>query len=357
MKRPTRALKERQARIARYRARERKLRSTRKWTPPANRFVAPGELIRAPKKFDLVRGSGIEVVKFLRALAITVLVKRIPVRLDFRFTESFYPAGTILLFAEIDRVISLSELPKPVTLIDPRLRRPREVLKQIGIYEMTGDRCDVIPVREDVVYWKATKGLDQSGEKLAMLEVVAERVNKAHAKQLELSGAWRGVSEAVANSVEHAYKLPREDGFAGLPDTRWWMFTQLRDGIFTMAVCDLGCGYRATINQTLPEKFISELSAKFGQGNRDTFAIHSAMEYGRSGTRRSERGKGSRDAISVVQKHGRGELMILSNTGLMQYTFLGGKEVDQTRGALGIDIRGTIVWWKMPLKEVRNDNG
>jgi hypothetical protein len=344
-------------RIARYRARERLLRSGRKRIEPANRYVVPGEVIRAPTRFDVIRGSGREVVKFLRAVAHWVLVDEQPVKLDFRTTESFYPAGTILLYAELDRIVSLSKLPKPVTLMDPIARRPREVLKQIGIHEITKDRCDVIPEREDVVYWKATKGLNQSGEKLAMLEAVAGRVNKSHAKQLELSGAWRGVSEAVANSVEHAYKFARSDGFAGLPDTRWWMFTQLRHETFVMAVCDLGCGYRATIDQTLPEKFVSEVAARFGVANRDAVAIHTAMEYGRSGTRRSERGKGSRDALSVVQRHGAGELLILSNTGWMRYVFKGGAEVEKHNGDLGIDIRGTIVWWRLPLKGATNDHG
>ena len=251
----------------------------------------------------------------------------------------------------------MSDLSKPITILAPRLQRPREVLKQIGIYEMTGDRSDVVPERDDVVYWKALKGADQSGGNLAMLEVVAERVNKAHARQLELSGAWRGVSEAVANSVEHAYKVPRADGFAGLPSTRWWMFTQLRDGIFTMAVCDLGCGYRATIGLNLPEKFVAEVAATFGGANRDSIAIHTAMEYGRSGTKKTERGKGSRDAISVLQTHGAGELMILSNSGWMHYSYLGGKETKKVAGALGIDIRGTIVWWKLPLKESGHGDG
>ncbi|RTD94421.1 hypothetical protein EJO68_11605 [Variovorax atrisoli] len=357
MKKPTIALKLRQARLARYRARERFLRAHLRRVPGANKYVVPGELIKAPKRFDVTKGSGREVVKFLRAVALAVLTKKIPVRLDFQLTESFYPAGTILLYAEVDRIVSLSELPKPITLRDPRARRPREVLKQIGIHEITRDRCDVIPEREDVVYWKATKGNDQSGEKLAILEAVAERVNTAHAQQLELSGAWRGVSEAVANSVEHAYKLPREDGFTGLPDTRWWMFTQLRQGTFTMAVCDLGCGYRATIAQTLPEKFISEALARFAGGNRDATAIRAAMEYGRSGTKRTERGKGSRDALSVVQKHGSGELLIFSNTGWMRYIFRGGEQIDEVQGDLGIDIRGTIIWWKLPLKGAENDHG
>jgi hypothetical protein len=333
LKRPTTVLFQRQARIAAYRESERARRRSARYVPQANRYVAPGGRLRAPVKIDLVRGSGVEVVKFLRAMAQTVLVSGRPVILDFRFTESLYPAGAILLFAEVDRVVAMSDLPKPVTVVDPRQRRPREVLKQIGIHEITGDRCDIVPEREDVVYWKATKGFDQSGEKLAVLESVAKNVNESHAKQLELSGAWRGVTEAVGNSVEHAYVQPRSDGFRGLPSTRWWMFTQLRENVFTMAVCDLGCGYRATIARTLPEKFIAEAFARVGWRNRDSIAIDTAMEYGRSGTRQSERGKGSRDALSVLQRHGAGDLLILSKAGCSIRTTTG-KRSGETKGLL-----------------------
>ena len=351
MKKPTRKLHLRQRRIARYRAIARAKRRGYHRGAKGQRYFAPGEVLIAPPKFDLTRGSGLEVAKFLRAFATTVLTNRIQVKLDFRMTEAFFPAATILLFAEVDRVVKLSDLPKPVTIIDPRQRRPREVLKQIGLHDLTGDTCDIVPERQDVVYWRATKGSDQSGDRLAILEVVAKRVNSDHANRVELSGIWRGVSEAVANSVEHAYKRPRPDGFAGLPDTRWWMFTQLRDGTFTVAVCDLGCGYRATINETIPEQFIAAVASRFLGGNRDAIAIDTAMQYGRSGTKRSERGKGSRDAISVLQTHGAGELMIISNTGSMRYTFLDGKEHRREPGELGIDIKGTIIWWKLPLKE------
>lgn len=352
MKKPSLRLYERQARIAEYRARERTLRAGRPPSTASSRYVRPGELIKAPLKFDAIRSAGTEVLKFLRAMARTVLVLRIPVVLDFRATESFYPISTIYLLAEIDRVVALSNLPKPVTIVEPRLRRPREVMKQIGLFQITGDTCDVVPERDDVVYWRATKGKDQSGKNLAILEVVAEQVNKAHAKSLELSGVWRGVSEAVANSVEHAYTVPRNDGFAGLPDTKWWMFTQLRDGNFTVAVCDLGCGYRATIAQTLPEKFIAELETRLAGGNHDAIAIQTAMEFGRSGTKQSERGKGSRDALSVLQTHGNGDLMILSNTGWMQYSVQHGQPPKTSQGSLPIDIRGTIIWWKLPVGDL-----
>lgn len=349
LKKPTPHLFERQHRLAYFRDDERRRRKDRRHVPPQNKYVRPGSFIIAPVKFDAIRSAGTEVLKFLRAMAHTVLAMKQAVVLDFRRTESFFPITTIYLFAEIDRVVSLSDLVKPITILDPRLRRPREVLKQIGIHEITGDTCDIIPEREDVVYWKATKGRDQSGTNLAVLEVVAERVNRDHAKNVELSGVWRGVSEAVGNSVEHAYTLPRDDGFQGLNDTKWWMFTQLRSGTFTVAVCDLGCGYRNTIAQTLPQKFVVELAAALAGTNRDAVAIHTAMEYGKTRTAKTERGKGSRDALSVLQKHGRGDLMILSNSGWVQYSSSRGKPLVESRGSLTIDIRGTIIWWKLPI--------
>ena len=351
MKKPTPALFERQLRIAGYRASERLRRQGRHQSVKAQRYVAPGEVLTAPLNFDIIKGSGREVAKFLRAFASTVLLNLTPVKIDFRATESFSVVATILLFAEVDRVVASSKLVKPVTIIDPRSKRAKEVLKQIGLYELTGDACTIIPERQDVVYWCATKGGDQSGDRLEILEAVAKRVNSARADQVELRGIWRGVTEAVANSVEHAYKRARDDGFAGLPDTKWWMFTQLRDNNFTVAVCDLGCGYRATINETIPEQFVARVASALLGRNRDAIAIDTAMQYGRSGTKLAERGKGSRDAASVLESHGAGELVIMSNTGWMRYNFAGGREKSQQQGDLGIDLKGTIIWWKLPLKE------
>lgn len=351
LKRPNKYLWERQERIARYRQEEKTRRRGKRRKSPADRHVAPGETIRAPERFAIFQDGGREVGKFIRAISQAVLIGGKSVKLDFRFTTAFHPDGTILLYSEINRVVSLSALAKPITIIDPRFRRPREVLKQIGIYEITGDSCDIVPEREDVVYWKATSGYDQSGDRIAMLASVAERVNKSHADQIEISGVWRGVSEAIANSVEHAYKYARDDGFSGLDNVKWWMFTQLRDGIFTVAVCDLGCGYRKTVGQTIPEWVFSKLAEAFRWLNSDALSIEAAMEYGRTGTKQSERGKGSRDAISVLESHGSGQLLILSNAGWVTCQLGQDEKMDNKKGNLQFDIRGTIVLWRLPLKE------
>jgi hypothetical protein len=301
-------------------------------------------VISAPKSFNLTKGNGHEVVKFLRAVAIAVLSQKRPVLLNFRETEHFFVPGTILLYAELDRIISLSELPKPISLRDPFRRHPREVLKQIGLHSLTGDRPDIIPTPEDVVYWKVTKGSLQSGGSYGnLVEAIAERANRDHAKQLEVSGLWRSVNEAIANSIDHAYKKPRKDGFAGLESTKWWMFSQIKDGIFTIAVCDLGCVYRHTINETIPEQFIASIAASFTGANRDALAIDTAMAFGRSGTHESHRGKGSRDVLSQLKKHGDGELVVVSNTGWIKYEYAQQKEVAGNSDDVGTDIGGTIV--------------
>jgi hypothetical protein len=333
------------------RQRQRRRRRKARAQKPQRRYVPPIGAIVAPRRIDLVLGWGPAVRQFLDDIGRRVLIERVPVTVDFRETEAFTLAGTILVFAEIDRIATLSRehVPKPLTLIDPRRRRPREVLKQIGLHGLTGDRCDTVPSRDDVVYWKATKGSDQSGNKLAMIEVVADRVREQYSGQLGLSDLWRAVSEAVANSVDHAYKKPRADGFQGLPDTKWWMFTQIKDGVFFAAVCDLGCGYRATIGETVPERFASQLASLLIGFNKDAGAIHTAMEYGRSGTEEEHRGKGSRDAMSVLEKHQNGELMAISNTGWMAYSYANGREERRHNGSLGTNIKGTILWWKLPL--------
>ena len=287
-------------------ARRRKIRNIRR------QFTAPVGAIEAPRRVDLIPGFDKALRRFLDAVAEKVLKREAPAILNFYETEGLALPGTILMFAELDRIAAQSSLQKPLTIIDPKRRRPREVLKQIRLHEITQDVCNTVPSREDVVYWKATKGRDVSGDRMAMIEAVADTVRSEHGVDVVLATLWRGVSEAVSNSVEHAYMKPRRDGFGGLPETKWWMFTQVKDGFFLVAVCDLGCGYRNTIGETIGEQIISQLSATFAGENQDARAIHTAMEYGRTGTAQRHRGKGSRDALSVLTQRQNGQLLSLA---------------------------------------------
>jgi hypothetical protein len=86
-----------------------------------------------------------------------------------------------------------------------------------------------------------------------------------------------------------------------------------------------------------------------GKDNADTLAMQAAMEYGRSRTKQSERGKGSRCALALLEKHGNGELYLLSNRGCLHYECLEGEITLKQATPLAFDIKGTIIWWNLYL--------
>ena len=73
------------------------------------------------------------------------------------------------------------------------------------------------------------------------------------------------------------------------------------------------------------------------------------MAYGRSGTKQDERGKGSRDALALLEKHGNGELYLLGNAGCLHYECIKNVVTLKQVTALAFDIKGTIIWWNLHL--------
>ncbi len=305
-----------------------------------------------PTHFSLTR-SGKEISSLLFEIEKCVLRRGVAAKIDFKKTEMIHVEACILLFSEVERFISCASISKPITIIDPVRRRPREVLKQIGLHNLTGDSSDVVPERPDVVFWKATRGFDQSGSALGpMVKYVAATVNQTATQKVVQSGIWKGVSEAVTNSVDHAYKFPRKDGFVRLQGSRWTMFTQIKDGLLTIAVCDSGCGYSESVPKTIPEHIIGSLSALFtSKLSADSQAILLAMEYGRTSTGQAERGKGSRDALRVLTEHKRGEMFIYSNCGSVRYKF-NEASASPEYSAVSLDfyVSGTIIGWILPIE-------
>ena len=311
--------------------------------------------LTAPVDFSLLRGGG-EVVAFLAKISMRVLNERQPVRLDFRATERFMVPGALILYAELSRIIASSLLEDSIKIIPPNSNRVKQVMKQVGLFELTRSNVQVATNRADVIYWQLAKGATQSGDELSIVDAVAHEVNQRDLTKVEASGLWRGISEAVNNAHEHGYKFPRHDGFNGISDTKWWLLTQIRNERFTAAVCDIGCGYARTLNPKIMEWFSGLFPRILGLQNADTLAIQAAMEYGRSSTRQNERGRGSRDALALLEKHGAGELYVLSNRGYVQYGCRDGK-VDLKRAVpLDFDIQGTIIWWNLDLRIIHDHN-
>ena len=134
------------------------------------------------------------------------------------------------------------------------------------------------------------------------------------------------------------------------------MLTQVRDNTLTLAVCDLGCGYKLTIKQEIWEFISKSLTGLLlGNQNEDTRAIRGAMEYGRSSTNKTERGKGSRDAMTLLESVGNikepSTLYVLSNKGYLIYSYDGKETKLKSTDTLDFDSKGSIVWWNLQLGE------
>jgi hypothetical protein len=303
--------------------------------------------------FNLTKGAAAEVVRFIDKVHKVVLVKKQRVFLDFQKTEKFIVPGAILLFAELSRIVESAVFRKPITVLPPKNDKAKQVLKQIGLFELTQDEVKVVTKDDDVVNWCAKSGTSNDSPSYgALLENVSEHVLRTEQLGIETKDLFRSVSEAVSNAVEHAYKYPREDGFSGLKSAKWWMFTHVKDQTLTVAICDLGCGYKKTLArdrlQFVKDSFPSMFSKK--TMNFDALAIHSAMIYGRTQTGKGHRGKGMKDVLSVLNCCQVGQLYILSNTAWVQYAkHKNSTELTHTSAAVKTNIKGTIVWWNLTV--------
>lgn len=310
--------------------------------------------MQTPKRLSVFSKWGIALVNLIKGIQHRVLKQKRRVNLDCSQIELITPHGAILMYAELDRLIANADIAKPIKIIPPKNIRCRQVFKQIGLLDLSLDVLNIHPNRDDVIYWRCTKGESQSGDKPGeLLEHVAEKANTNTTNSLILEDIWPGVSEAVINTTEHAYSLPLKAFPARHPNANWWLLTSLRDDEFAAVVCDLGVGYRKTTPKTVPESFAAYVNKLLLAKNLDARSIQLAMEYGRSRTNLPERGKGSRDALSLLTKHGEGELVIISNTGCVRYevkSAQGDPEVDII--GLQVDIGATLIWWRLPLMEV-----
>jgi hypothetical protein len=262
--------------------------------------------------------------------------------LDFSSTARMFPTGTLYLTAELDRLKRIWKSRFNVRLVFSENPIVNQVLFQVGIGALCGhDSVEEDQFDESVRHWRYATG---------------ERMNDAPGRALErfegrlsdelASGMWKGVSEAVVNSVQHAYLAPRQAGPERLRETRWWMFSHVRDNRLTVAVCDLGIGIPRSLPIVWGEGRIRKLLEAFGVLKPDLAAIRAALQIGATRTGQSNRGKGLPQIWQEMKEHGAAFVGLLSNRGLL--TWDGTKQIEK---AVEFDesMFGTMIFWTVPL--------
>jgi hypothetical protein len=259
--------------------------------------------------------------------------------IDFQNTQHFVADGTLLFYAELCRLLHYRPTAQ-VRCNRPRNERAKQVLRQIGVYELCRHTYRGKPTHKDVVHWRVARG------HMVDASQYAETIEAHEGRLAEplVEGIYRGLAEAMTNVCHHAYIHRREDGLDHHGPSDWWVFSQAKDGHLFVALCDLGVGIPVTLPKTNPSMF-SRLKAITGIEPLDGKCILAAVEDSRSRTGKRERGKGLGEIIRAVSGATGGRAVVFSNRGY--YMLNDGKE---SHGNYRDNILGTLISWCVPIQ-------
>jgi len=249
-----------------------------------------------------------------------------------------YAEGTLLFVAELRRILRETKGEVDISCDVPTNNKIAQVLKQVGVFDLLGTACDVLPVDEDVVSWRYAHGhLVDGGQYENVLGAYDGKIAEALTAQL-----YKGLTEAMTNVVNHAYISPRLDGLTPQTTPEWWMFSRQSGGQLIVVFCDLGAGIPATLPVKKPGLWDS--IQRMGRTS-DTDVICYAIQDSISRTGAVHRGKGLGQIVRAVDSIEGSQVDVVSNRG--GYQRRNGKtKVFRYRDS----IMGTLITWRFPLQ-------
>ena len=319
-----------------HRAKPRHIRSPNKPVP-----------VIAPKQILLTEpGWHHELVGFIRSLR-KAASQGNKVQIDFKNTEKVHSCGTLLLVAEIDRIVRTLG-PSFISCTYPTNEKVEKVFQQIGLLKLLGKdhRLEITEEDRDVYHWKYASGIDVSPLQAdPILKGIKAQIPKSYRKVVV------GVEEAMDNSVHHAYIEPRGDRLSGrnadADSRRWWLFAEVLDDWLHVNFCDLGIGIPRSLPKSWAEEAGDIVTLALSKAKKDVRMIRRAFEVGRTRTELGHRGKGLKNIAIAAQELG-GVLTIHSNSGCIRKDFRSGDV--QTRSlTYKRSILGTVIQWSIPL--------
>lgn len=262
------------------------------------------------------------------------------IQLDFSGTDRFVIGATLLLYAELSNLISNGSGQVLFRCKPPRNHKAAQVLTQIGMFEMCGQNFRVKPVDQDVVHWRVAKG--QKVE-LSVCNQVLDEIEGRLAEPLQRS-IDAGLCEALTNVVHHAYISSRDDGTGYVSSCKnWWVFSQVKNDLMSVGICDLGLGIPRTLQEKHPSLWTRIV--EFMQQPSDSHCIAAAIEDSRSRTGERQRGKGLGQIARAVVGESKAYVAIYSNKG--SFTQKGDAAPSLTE--YGESIFGTVIVWRVPV--------
>ncbi|MEX0161697.1 hypothetical protein MRBLPD1_000151 [Pseudomonas brassicacearum] len=256
-----------------------------------------------------------------------------------------HPCGTLLLVAEIERLLQTPTLADKLGAVYPTDLVVEQMFQHIHLLERLGLAPRVREIdSSNVVPWLYATG--HEGD----LDSIAEKLPKilTEGSNMELRTALlSGMAEAVANSSEHAYLKSYKTPLPGMAQKKWWLFARQVGDEVAVVICDLGLGIPGTLEANWREELASYLKSRQGLKRQDHKMIQLAFTVGKTSTQKKNRGKGLKDILKVVKDQKVGALSIYSNRGVYSLNNLHGPGTSHDEKH---SIHGTIIQWKIPIE-------
>lgn len=333
--------------------------------------------VDAPAKLDIYSAKNhATFVSFLDNLRRSVKRNK-KTFISFRNSTRITAAAGLLLVAETDRLTTAfpssvirCSFP-PATTVGKYSNSQNMVesaLNQIGFFKLIGQECSRLTTHRSIEIWRQLSGSTADGSLAgSLLNSLPDEIPKTSRKKL-----YRGAIEAIANSVEHAYPTPRNDGI-DIMDSRWWMLVGYDKSYLTVIICDLGVGIPFTLPKKHPESLLSLIKTKFSIfDNSDAELIRASTHIKETrshlstSTHLPNRGKGGADFRSVAKAFPTATLIVRSNKGAFFLTgekatplkksssrrYIDGTNRSESTLNHSNSIRGTLTEWIVPVQDI-----
>lgn len=249
------------------------------------------------------------------------------------------PAAAVLMIAEFDRAKRILKEDFRVHLQPSDTARINSVLDQIGFSALCDTKLgdDELDAAKDelVRHWRFATGTRINDQTERAFVEIQGRL--APALQ---DGMWVGISEAVGNAALHAYLGPRGTDRRRMGTKRWWMLSQIRDGLLSVTVADLGIGISRSLPLKWPRTALERIYDSLTGKGPDERAIRAAMRVGATRTGKSNRGKGLPQIWQELRDVPGAIISIYSNRGALHWN---GRRNVESSSEFDESIFGTVI--------------
>lgn len=324
----------------------------RKKRPNKDKIVAPNIIdLYTTKYHDKMVIFVADIEKKAREIGISTDRK---VHICFRNTTAITAAAGLWLLARIESIrvmfphvkyIVTRPLPVKVASSHEKKHVVDSVLNRIGFYEAVGLKSRKLQEIANVKCWEVLRGEEVMSSAVGqLLENVTQKL------EVDYSGLYRPLIEAMANSVEHAYRSDLYKITKLSNTNKWWCFAALLENRLTVLICDLGVGIPNTLKKTQPSNIMLKLIQYIGNNlSSDSDYIRASLQVKKTRTKLAYRGKGGTDLQSIIEAVEGSRLSIMSNKGNYRFTNKGNKKKPELCWDGSQSISGTIVEWSIIL--------